>query len=556
MLTRRRFLGSMSLFPSLTGLSHSVFAAGEPRRIALVIGNDDYAAAPLVNPGNDARAMADLLSSAGFSVSRHLNTKRDEMLRAVEVFANSAMRSETEMALFYYAGHGAQLDWRNYLLPVGAEVKSAEQVKQSCVDLAELLGRVGRVRNKTFIIILDACRNDPFGGRFKPAQQGLSQFDAPVGSLLAYATSPGNVASDGGGQHGLYTENLLRELGQKGTRLEDCLKRVRLNVRLQSNNEQVPWETTSLEQDVFIFPGAAPLSALELERELEEEIAAWQKIKGSHNLDAWAEYLRRFPNGRFSEIAQSRLVTLLAERQPLVQTQALAGKQPSESSLPVTEPASDERSDEQVTVVWNEGKPPKFVWRPSDNPYSAGTYPLARNFSVGDTAVYRESDFLTRVETARKISRVTRVDKGADRVELNNGDLVFDLMGNVLKQSERVFDPPLQIFPAELKVGNKWKAAFKLTRPDGVFTSYYDFQVKRPETIKVPAGEIECFLIDGVGQSVGGRGQAILETRIWVVPGINFSVKIEKIVRNSHGRYIRTEVSELVSLKQRILPTL
>ena len=241
------------------------------------------------------------------------------MLAAIERFGTAAKRSDTRLVVFYYAGHGAQLDWRNYLLPVDAVVQKQEDMKQRCVDLSLLLGQLSAAKDKTFVIILDACRNNPFGSTYRPEQKGLSQFDAPVGSLLAYATAPGNVASDGDGQNGLYTENLVRELSQRGTRIEDALKRVRLNVRLASHGAQIPWETTSLEGDVFIFnEGQKKLSEADLEKLVEADVTEWTRIKSSKKSDDWVGYLRSFPNGRFAEIAQMRLARLLAEDEKLM----------------------------------------------------------------------------------------------------------------------------------------------------------------------------------------------------------------------------------------------
>jgi uncharacterized caspase-like protein len=314
MTTRRHFLQALATLPPALCMRRVWAAGGDPSRLALVIGNSAYRDAPLVNPGNDAQAMAGLFGQAGFTVDSRLNATRADMMAAIERFGAAIRRPEIKQVVFYYAGHGVQLDWRNYLLPVDAEVDSAEQVKQRCVDLGQLLSQLGAAKDKTFIIILDACRNNPFGNAYKPEQKGLSQFDAPVGSLIAYATSPGNVASDGSGKNGLYTENLLRELSQRGTRIEDALKRVRLNVRLTSRGAQIPWETTSLESDVFIFnDGQKKLSDAELEKELEADLAAWAEIKTSRKIDDWVAYLRNFPNGRFAEIAQVRLARLMAE---------------------------------------------------------------------------------------------------------------------------------------------------------------------------------------------------------------------------------------------------
>jgi uncharacterized caspase-like protein len=316
MTTRRSFIKTLAAIPPAFCYRHAWAAnpSPDPSRVALIIGNASYRDAPLDNPVNDAKAVAGLFTQAGFTVDSRLNTTRADMISAIERFGAAAKRSETRLVVFYYAGHGAQLDWRNYLLPVDAVVEKQEHMKQRCVDLSLLLGQLSAAKDKTFVVILDACRNNPFGTAYRPEQKGLSQFDAPVGSLLAYATSPGNVASDGAGANGLYTENLVRELSQHGTRIEDALKRVRLNVRLASHGEQIPWETTSLEGDVFIFDdGQKKLSETELERLVEADVAEWARIKSSKKLDDWVSYLRNFPNGRFAEIAQMRLNRLLAD---------------------------------------------------------------------------------------------------------------------------------------------------------------------------------------------------------------------------------------------------
>jgi uncharacterized caspase-like protein len=317
MTTRRSFIKVLAAVPPALYF-RPAWSAPDPSRLALVIGNSAYRDAPLINPANDARAVGGLFSQAGFTVTSHLDATRSDMLAAIERFGAAAKRPETRLVVFYYAGHGAQLDWRNYLLPVDAVVETQEHMKQRCVDLSLLLGQLSAAKDKTFVVILDACRNNPFGAGYRPEQRGLSQFDAPVGSLLAYATSPGNVASDGEGQNGLYTENLVRELGKRNTRIEDALKRVRLNVRLASHGEQIPWETTSLEGDIFIFnEGQKKHSETELEQLVEADVTEWTRIKSSKKTGDWVSYLQAFPNGRFAEIAQLRLARLLAEDEKL-----------------------------------------------------------------------------------------------------------------------------------------------------------------------------------------------------------------------------------------------
>jgi hypothetical protein len=294
-------------------------AAPDPSRLALIIGNSAYRDSPLVNPANDAKACRRPLTQAGFTVDSHLNATRGDMMAAIERFGAAAKRPDTKLVVFYYAGHGAQLDWRNYLLPVDAVVQKQDDMKQRCVDLGLLLGQLSAAKDKTFVIILDACRNNPFGTAYRPEQKGLSQFDAPVGSLLAYATSPGNVASDGEGQNGLYTEHLVRELGRRGTRVEDALKRVRLNV--QAGLERRP---DALGNDLagrrrFHFQRRNQASSAKPKSKSSSKPTSPNGRGSSHRrmLDDWINYLRNFPNGRFAEIAQMRLARLLAEAEQL-----------------------------------------------------------------------------------------------------------------------------------------------------------------------------------------------------------------------------------------------
>ncbi|MEK9953280.1 MAG: caspase family protein, partial [Curvibacter sp.] len=533
--TRRDFLQQLAAVPPALALGPAAWAAADPSRLALVIGNSAYADAPLVNPVNDAKAVAGLLGQAGFTVSSHLNATRADMLGAIERFAAQVRKSETQQVMLYFAGHGVQLDWRNYLLPVDARAANAEQLRQSCVDLNQLIGELGRAKGKTFIIMLDACRNDPFGSAYRPPQAGLSQFDAPVGSLLAYATSPGNVASDGSGQNGLYTENLLRELSVKGARIEDALKRVRLNVRLASQGAQIPWETTSLEEDVFIFrDGQRKLSEAEQEKLLEEDLAEWGRIKNSGKSEDYVGYLRKFPSGRFTEIVQVRLTRLLAEMER------------SRAQVAASAPAVVE--DGKPTIRLGPGLPVPQFMAPDNNPYSAGRYPLGRKYAIGDTISVRETDLLTGVEQGIRTATVTRVDTAGDRVEFDHGARVTDLMGNLLRTPTISFEAPVQEIPGELQIGKKWRAVGRRMEKGVSSDFFYDYQIVRRETISVPAGRFDTFVIEGKGwnKTFGNK----LGTTYWLVPGLNAAVRRENVAHNRSGHFIRTERFELISLTQ------
>ncbi len=281
-------------------------------RIALVVGNSAYRTSPLPNPRHDAEAMSELLTKAGFKVDMQLDTDLNNLQAAVQKFGAAIRDPKVKFGLFYYAGHGLQQDWRNYLVPVSANIRNSSEVPRQTVEVSQLLNYMQHTQGRSFLVILDACRDNPFASTYKPSAKGLSQFDAPVGSLLAYSTSPGNVALDGDGKNGLYTTYLLREFSVPGTRIEDAFKRVRLNVRLASKGQQIPWESTSLEDDLFLFPTVAQvLSEAEREKLLEQEMLSWQQVKTVSDPEALARFIRQYPSGSASELAQAKLNRLL-----------------------------------------------------------------------------------------------------------------------------------------------------------------------------------------------------------------------------------------------------
>ena len=289
-------------------------AQAPSERLALVIGNQSYRQQPLENPRADAEAMGELLRKAGFDTVLKVDESRQSLLASVAEFGERIRDPKVRLVVFYYAGHAVQLGWRNFIIPIDAKVTSAEDIPRQTIEVSELFRYMRSERGRSFLIILDACRDDPFGGDYRLDSRGLAQSRAPVGSLLAYATEPGGVARDGKvGGNGLYTGHLLRELQVPGVRIEDAFKRVRLSVRLASNNRQRPWESTSLEEDVYIFPTSGrKLTEAELEQLIEREEAAWSKVRTSVDQRAVAEFIREFPSGAKSELAQSRFNRLLA----------------------------------------------------------------------------------------------------------------------------------------------------------------------------------------------------------------------------------------------------
>ena len=220
-------------------------------RVALVIGNAAYPNAPLRNPVNDALAMSLALRGLGFKVIERTNSTKDQMEKAVIEFGQKL--GEGAVGLVYYSGHGLQVSGKNYLIPIDAEIEAERMVPLTTLDLDNVLTQMMDRRSRVSIVILDACRNNPFERAFRALNGGLAQVNAPQGTLIAYATAPGKVAEDGITANGLYTGELLKAMTQPGVPIEQVFKQVRMRVVASSNGNQVPWESSSLTGDFFFL---------------------------------------------------------------------------------------------------------------------------------------------------------------------------------------------------------------------------------------------------------------------------------------------------------------
>jgi carboxyl-terminal processing protease len=241
----------------------SSLPAADDRRAALVIGNSAYKIGALKNPVNDAQAVATSLRALGFEVSLKENTSLRDMIEAFRQFSLSARTARVRV--IFYAGHGLQVKGRNYLLPVDTEIRAEDEVPGKSADLNELLDRLGAMQQGINIVILDACRNNPFSGaeivgpdgrrlKFRGATPaGLAPVEAPLGSMVAFSTAPGGVALDNPGEkNSLYTKHLLGSMQAPGLPVEMLFKQVRLSVARETGRVQVPWESSSLTGD-FCF---------------------------------------------------------------------------------------------------------------------------------------------------------------------------------------------------------------------------------------------------------------------------------------------------------------
>jgi hypothetical protein len=215
------------------------------QRTALVIGNGAYSSGPLKNPVNDATDMASALRQAGFSVILKTNVRQPEIEEAIESFGNRLKRGG--VGLFYFAGHGLQVNGVNYLVPIGVKIRKESDVKYQAIDANRVLDEMAYANNGLNIVILDACRDNPYSRSFRSASRGLAILGiAPTGTFISYSTGPGQVARDGEGRNSPYTSALIQFMKMPGLTIEQVFKGVRTQLETETAGQQVPWELSSL----------------------------------------------------------------------------------------------------------------------------------------------------------------------------------------------------------------------------------------------------------------------------------------------------------------------
>jgi formylglycine-generating enzyme required for sulfatase activity len=254
----------MRLIP-LALLAAAIFgpaaAMSAETRIALVIGNSEYSSGPLPNPANDAKMISETLNNLGFDVVTRRNADQNTMKRAIQDFGARLEKAGPQaVGLFYYAGHGVQLNGRNYLIPTTAQIEREGDVEIEAVSADWVIEQMRYARNRLNIVILDACRNNPFTRSMRSVDHGLATMDAPAGILIAYSTAPGAVAADGSGRNSPYTEALSQAMRNLHEPVEQVFKHVRVGVMGATSGKQVPWESSSLTGD-FYFAEPAKSSA-------------------------------------------------------------------------------------------------------------------------------------------------------------------------------------------------------------------------------------------------------------------------------------------------------
>jgi uncharacterized caspase-like protein len=323
--------------------------AGE-RRVALVIGNSSYKTSPLKNPVRDARAISKVLAATGFKVTVIEDASLTTMRRAIRAFGDDLMGGG--VGLFYYAGHGMQVRGKNYLIPTNADIEREDEVEDQALDANTILAKMDSAKNALNLMILDACRNNPFSRGFRNSVQGLAQMDAPSGTLVAFATAPGSVASDGTGENGLYTKHLLASIVKPGLPIEQVFKEVRRGVGRDTGDRQIPWESSSLRGDFFFIAPDASTAGEVQKAQMERAVADAVR----REQDKLAVQQRQMEQMVQEMLAKQRAEIEELKKQRGEGTPAIAAAAPPRPAAPTLVAANPSARDQMDLEFWNSVK--------------------------------------------------------------------------------------------------------------------------------------------------------------------------------------------------------
>jgi len=366
-------------------------AIATENRLALVIGNGAYQyAGSLANPTNDANDMATQLRSIGFTVDLVTNGSYRDMGEAVDLFG-SKLRQSKGIGLFYYAGHGMQVNGHNYLIPVDASISGESEIKYKSIDAGLVLAKMEQAGSRLNMVFLDACRNNPFSRSFRSSVAGLAAMDAPKGSLIVYATSAGSVAADGTGRNGVFTKHLLQQMKKPGLEVGMMMRSVTTGVLQDTQDKQNPWQNLNLTSEPFYFiPGlpvtpsvtptptpSAPSTGglsfddLSQEQATRQQWATWQGnmkqdfakaaafADASLQVKAWEKFLAGYAQNNPLSEEDEQLRQSAQSRHDAAQQQVIKLAQVKTTILPYTPPvvsgahvAGEERTFDGITFVW------------------------------------------------------------------------------------------------------------------------------------------------------------------------------------------------------------
>jgi uncharacterized caspase-like protein len=323
----------LSILLSLIVMTFSAQSAMAEKRVAFVVGNGAYKnVAQLPNPPIDAKAMATTLRGVGFDVVEGTNLTRDKMTEKLLDFGKRAQGAD--VAVFFYAGHGIAISGTNYLLPVDADIKSEMDVKLGAAINIDLTLDQTMSDAKVKLVFLDACRDNPFAAKIKSTAtrsvsvgSGLAEMKSGEGTLIAFATGPGQTALDGtDGQNSPFTRALISHITQPGVEIQQAMTEVRAQVNEETSKGQLPWGHTNLIGSVYLNPakpapaapataaapaaGRAPAAVAAAAPGTDVELEYWRSVKDSKKPEELNSYISQYPNGQFKALALSRMAAL------------------------------------------------------------------------------------------------------------------------------------------------------------------------------------------------------------------------------------------------------
>jgi len=287
------------------------------------------------------------------------------MVTAIREFGRQ-IKQQGGVGLFYYAGHGIQVKGCNYLIPLGAVIESEGDARFEAVDAGFVLSKMEDAGNDMNIVILDACRNNPFARSFRSSSQGLARMDAPKGSIIAYATAPGELAADGTGRNGIYTKHLIENIKTPQLRLEDVFKNVRRAVVNETGNKQVPWESSSLMGQFYFFlpkPSPPPRQITPESDVLtkQAEILFWDSIQNSTDPAMFEAFLLQFPDGIFANLATIKMTQITRAGQSAITAKndpMPTGIENKPTPAQLAKPAETKNSTTETATANNDFIPP------------------------------------------------------------------------------------------------------------------------------------------------------------------------------------------------------
>jgi hypothetical protein len=502
-------------------------SGGQGRRVALVIGNGEYRYPDnlprLANPVHDAEDIASALRRFGFEVIERKNQTLEAMHQSIAEFGSRIGGSEA--ALFFFAGHGIQVRNQNYLMPINAKVESEAMVPYQGVNVNQILDEMDNGRSSANIVILDACRNNPVTGKFRSGQtRGLaSPGGVPKGTVIVYATDPGNVAADGDGRNGLLTAGLLAAFKGRDLSLDGVLTVASAEVERASAQAQTPYVNgPKTLQKNFHFRVTVDPGRGEVERTF------WTSIERSTDAADFEAYLKNYPQGSYRDLAENQLRRLRAKPVEATRTPALAA-----AAVAAAAAANERKGAGQNS---SEGRQTGTAQLPSRVEKPA--------LQIGDSWVYRRIDLWKNEESARFEWRVSGTD--GDSITLDRAMIAGKVSADARPASRRKADRSTWTFADAsvsqgrrvtfafpLEIGKTWEFEYAGKRDNGTRVTHQRVaRVEAWEDIEVPAGKFKALRVVHAGRfevhpTIGPVSSGNVTEVLWYVPAVKSFVKRE-----------------------------